>query len=286
MTRETRNDAHLGTVVHIVASRQGRPNLPGDDCPFCVGGLEAPDPYVVRTFKNRWPALEGGACEVVLYSPDHHATLATLDTVQVRRIIDVWAERTEALRELPGGEHVMVFENFGAEIGATISHPHGQIYAFDHVPERPARALRAGWTPDADPGDRLILEQNGWRAWCDHASVHPVSIRLAPSRRITDLPSCDDTVRDGLASSLSQVMAALASLHGEPCPYMLWINQAPRRADEWPQAWLNFEIVSPWRAARLPRYIAAVEVATGEYFNPIDPADVAARLRERLQSPS
>jgi UDPglucose--hexose-1-phosphate uridylyltransferase len=60
---------------------------------------------------------------------------------------------------------------------------------------------------------------------------------------------------------------------------MMWINQAPRSRNEWPDAWFNVEIVSPWRAQGLPRFIAGVEVASGEFFNPVDPADVAARLR-------
>ncbi|MFM9226618.1 MAG: hypothetical protein ACKOQ1_08365, partial [Actinomycetota bacterium] len=111
MTRQTRVDPHLGTVVHIVADRQGRPNLPVDGCPFCVGGLEAPEPYEVRAFKNRWPALEGGNSEVILDSPDHQATLATLPVEHLGRIVDLWCERTTELRDLPGGEHVVVFEN-------------------------------------------------------------------------------------------------------------------------------------------------------------------------------
>ncbi|MEY2966455.1 MAG: galactose-phosphate uridylyltransferase [Actinomycetota bacterium] len=279
MTHEIRTDPHLGTVVHLVAGRQSRPNLPVDSCPFCVGGLEAPDPYEVRAFKNRWPALEGGAAEVVLYSPDHEATLASLGADHIARIVDLWADRTAALRELPGGEHVVVFENFGAEIGATIAHPHGQIYAFDHVPDRSARMLRARWVPDTDPGERLIADIDGWRVWCESAPVHPVSVRLAPVERVPDLCAADTATRHGLAASLSVLMRALASLHGEPCPYMMWINQSPRDTAAWPDAWLNLEVVSPWRAPRLPRYIAAVEVATGEYFNPVDPADVASRLR-------
>lgn len=282
MTRQTRTDPYLGTVVHVVASRQNRPNLPVDSCPFCVGGLEAPEMYDVRAFPNRWPALDGGACEVVLYSPDHDATLASLGTDHIARIVDMWADRTMALSELPGGEHVVIFENYGAEIGATIAHPHGQIYAFDHVPDRPARALRAGWSPETDPGDRLVAEIDGWRIWCEHAPVHPVSLRLAPVERTRDLPSAGAHVRRGMAAALAAVMPALAALHGEPCPYMLWINQSPRDTATWPDAWLNVEIVSPWRAPRVPRFIAAVEVATGEYFNPVDPADVAARLRALL----
>lgn len=279
MTRETRVDPHLGTVVHIVADRQSRPNLPVDGCPFCPGGLEAPEPYEVRAFKNRWPALEGGTCEVVLYSPDHDATLASLPVDHIEHIVDLWCERTVELRSLPGGEHVVVFENRGAEIGATIPHPHGQIYAFDHVPDRPARMLRANWSPEDDPADRLVLETDQWRVWCDAAPVFPVSLRIAPRMRIPDLPALDVEMRSSLADVISTIFGALDRLWDEPLPYMMWINQAPRTAVDWPDSWLNIEIVSPWRAPRLPRYIAGVEVATGEYFVPVDPADVAARLR-------
>ncbi|MFM9083229.1 MAG: DUF4931 domain-containing protein [Actinomycetota bacterium] len=282
MTRQTRVDPHLGTVVHIVADRQGRPNLPVDGCPFCVGGLEAPEPYEVRAFKNRWPALEGGTCEVILYSPDHEATLATLPVEHLGRIVDLWCERTTALRDLPGGEHVVVFENRGAEIGATIAHPHGQIYAFDHVPDRPGRMLRASWAPEPNPGDRFVATIDGWRAWCDGAPVFPVSVRLAPIERVADLPALETAARAGLARALSVIFGALEQLFGEPLPYMMWINQSPRTSSQWPDAWMNIEIVSPWRAPRLPRHIAGVEVATGEYFVPVDPADIAARLRDLI----
>jgi len=45
---DRRVDPYLGTVVHVVGTRQARPNLPSTGCPFCVGVLEAPEPYDVR----------------------------------------------------------------------------------------------------------------------------------------------------------------------------------------------------------------------------------------------
>ena len=76
---DVRTDPFLGTVVHVVGHRQTRPNLPTNTdvagCPFCPGGLEAPEPYDVRWFPNRWPAMPGDRCEVILYSPDHDATI-------------------------------------------------------------------------------------------------------------------------------------------------------------------------------------------------------------------
>jgi UDPglucose--hexose-1-phosphate uridylyltransferase len=279
MAREIRTDTYLGTVVHVVADRQNRPNLPIVGCPFCVGGLESPDPYSVRAFANRWPALDEGYCEVVLYSPDHEATFGTLTNDEALSVVNLWAERTQALREKPNGEYVIVFENRGAEIGATISHPHGQIYAFDHVPPRPARMIAAGWEPEASAGELLILEIDGWRVYSEYAAVYPVSLRIAPVHRITDLAEMNAVDRAILASTLVRVFAALDALFDVPLPYMMWINQAPRTHQDWPEAWFNIEIVSPWRAQGLPRFIAGVEVASGEFFNPVNPADVATRLR-------
>jgi UDPglucose--hexose-1-phosphate uridylyltransferase len=184
---------------------------------------------------------------------------------------------------MPKGEYVIVFENRGAEIGATISHPHGQIYAFDHVPARPARMLAASWEPDANPGDRLILEQDGWRVWSEYAAVYPVSLRIAPIHRIANLVEMNAIDRSFLAATLVRVFTALEQMFEVPPPYMMWMNQAPRTKSEWPDAWFNIEIVSPWRATQVPRYIAAVEVASGEYFNPVDPADVAISMRALLQ---
>ena len=87
------------------------PNLPTTGCPFCPGGLEAPEPYDVRWFTNRWPAMEGERCEVVLYTPDHDATFASLGSVGARRVVDLWTQRTEELGAHDDVEFVLIFEN-------------------------------------------------------------------------------------------------------------------------------------------------------------------------------
>ena len=133
MSTDLRYDPHDGTPVQVVASRQGRPNLPDDSCPFCVGGREAPGPYDVTWFTNRWPAMPDERCEVVLYTSDHNASLATLGANGIARVIDLWAERTTVLGSRDDVDYVLVFENRGPEVGATIAHPHGQIYAYDHA---------------------------------------------------------------------------------------------------------------------------------------------------------
>lgn len=267
---DVRVDPYLATVVHVVGARQARPNLPDTGCPFCVGGREAPESYDVRWFPNRWPAMPDGRCEVVLYTPDHDATLASLGPVGVRRVIDLWAERTAALAARADVAYVLVFENRGAEVGATIDHPHGQIYAYDHIPSRPARRRAASWQPDAQPADRLVAEAGDWFAVVPYASTFPVAVSLAPRQRVPDVVSLSPASRDHLAALLVDVLGRLDRLYHQPLPYMMWLDQLD---------WLSVEIVSPWRRAGVARYVAAAEVAAEEYFNPVIPEVFAEQLR-------
>ena len=278
MSDNDRLDPHSGARVHIVSTRQHRPNLPSLECPFCVGGLESPEPYDVKSFVNRWPALQTGACEVVLYSSQHDATFASLGGIGIRKVIDLWAERTTQLQQQSDVDYVLIFENRGAEVGATISHPHGQIYAFDHVPRRQHSILQSQWKPDPQPADRLVINGDHFATYARYAAIHPVSLVVAPHQQVSLLSQLSDELRDELASILHKTFVALDQLFDAPLPYMMWITQASAKT-QYENAWLNIEIVSPWRAKGVQRYIAAAEVSTEEYFNPVDPADIAQRLR-------
>lgn len=278
---DLRLDVHTGVRTYVIGSRQARPNLPDAGCPFCPGGLEAPDPYEVRWFPNRWPAMPDGRCEVILYTPEHDATFWSLGASGARKVVDLWADRTAALGARPGIAYVLVFENRGAEVGATIAHPHGQIYAFDFVPELPLRELGRG-SAFSEPGERLVATAPGWRAWVPEAPIFPYALVLVPDAGIPDLPSLDGAGREGLALLLVDVLERLDRLFDVQTPYMLWIHQRPFDCGHWPGARLHVEIVSPWRAQEVPRYVAAGELGSGVYFNPVAPEAAAQSLRDAL----
>lgn len=278
---DRRVDPLTGTATFVVQKRQGRPNLPDGTCPFCVGGLEAPEPYDVRWFPNRWPALPAGRAEVVLYSPRHDAAFWELGVDGARRVIDLWADRTIALGERPDVEYVLVFENRGADVGATIRHPHGQIYAFDHIPDLPARELAYG-SDDEPVDDRLVRCVGAWRSWVPYASPHPCALRIATDDTAPDLPSLDDVQRNDLAAILVDSIERLDRLFDDQTPYMLWIHQRPTDGRAWPQAGIHIDIVSPWRAKALLRFIAAGELGSGEFFNTVAPEHAAKALRNAL----
>ena len=275
-----RVDPFTGTVVHVVGARQNRPNLPADDCPFCVGGLEAPEPYSVKSFPNRWPAMPNERCEVVLYSPDHQQTFAGLGVRGVREVLDLWASRTAELGKRTDVDHVLIFENRGRDVGATIDHPHGQIYAFDHVPARTAARVANNWVPNTS-STLLVAERDGWTISVPATSPYPVALEVAPLNCVGTLSELNDTQRDACAAMLIDALTRIQQLFSAAVPYMLWINQRPTTENsEHANAWLNIEIVSPWRATNVLRYIAAAEVSTSEYFNPLIPEELARSLRD------
>ena len=281
---DQRIDELSGAAVVVAGGRQQRPLRPSMACPFCVGGLEAPEPYDVKAFVNRWPSFPDGRSEVVLYTPEHDASFPDLGSRGARRVVDLWTDRTVALGARDDVAYVLVFENRGVEVGATISHPHGQIYAFGEVPAAPLTELRRtarGDCPLCAPPDPAleVAAAADWRAWVPAASAYPYGMLLAPDVHRPDLPALDGPQRDGLADLLVDVLARLDRLFDAPLPYMLWIHQRPTDGGLWPEAHLHVHIVSPMRSPDVQRYVAAGELGSGVFVNPVVPEDAAAALR-------
>jgi UDPglucose--hexose-1-phosphate uridylyltransferase len=308
---ELRFDRLTGEWVLIAAHRQGRPNLPDLGCPFCVGGLEAPEPYEVRAFENRWPPLRPGpaidlpvrgddvhrapprgASEVVLFSPDHTASLSTIGVDAVLRVVELWIERTEALLARSEIEYVLVFENRGAAVGATIHHPHGQIYGYPYVPPTPAREISGAdprgcpiceeiATETADP-QRVVLDDGEWVAWVPFASASSYGLRLAPRAHVGRLSDLDAGGRRSLATALTDVLGRYDHLWTRtvdegPFPYLMWFHQAPAHHDG--EYHLHAHLAPPLRAPGVLRYVASGELGGGLLANPVVPERAAVELR-------
>ncbi len=275
-----RRDVLTGQLSVIVGQRQSRPNLPVEGCPFCPGGLEAPEPYDVRWFANRWPPLPDGRAEVVLFAPEHDASLGSLPPERVQRVVELWAERTEALGGRDDVAYVLVFENRGAEVGATIPHPHGQIYAFEEIPPAPRVELqqeRCALCAD-EPGDRLVTHAGEWRAWVPSAATWPYALLIAPESHTADLASAKPSHAE-LAELLVDVFGRLDRLFGEAMPLMWWWHQRPTDGGAWPTAHLHAHVAPILRNPGTPRFVAAGELGSGVFFNPVRPEDAAANLR-------
>jgi UDPglucose--hexose-1-phosphate uridylyltransferase len=292
----------LDEWVVMASHRQCRTFLPpADACPLCPSRdgkqTEIPsDDYDVVVFENRFPSLSGhtgGRCEVVCFSSDHDASFATLSADRARLVVDAWADRTAALSALPGVEQVFCFENRGEEIGVTLSHPHGQIYAYPFVTphtrqmlttarrhaEAGAANLFAGVLAAERRAERVVVSSAHWTAFVPAAARWPVEVHLFPHRQVPDIPALTDAERDDFVRVYLDVLQRFDALYAAPLPYIAAWHQAPVGADR-DLGYLHLQLFSIRRAADKLKFLAGSESAMGAFITDVLPEDVAARLRE------
>jgi UDPglucose--hexose-1-phosphate uridylyltransferase len=321
---EVRYDVLADEWVAVTAHRQGRTHLPpADQCPLCPTRpdhlTEIPErDYDVVVFENRFPSFATdvpdvagqvddplfarrparGRCEVVCFTSDHTGSFAALSVEHARLVVDAWAHRTQALSQLDVVQQVFCFENRGQEIGVTLHHPHGQIYAYPFVPPTSERMLAAArrhrdetgenlfaevLAAELRAGTRVVWQSEHWAAFVPAAARWPVEVHLYPRRQVADLSALDDAERDDLAVSYLQLLRGLDALFGVPLPYIAGWFQAPVREHR-DLAWLHLRLFSIRRAPDKLKYLAGSESAMGAFINDITPEDMAARLRDVVGS--
>lgn len=324
---EIRFDALTDEWVAVAAHRQTRTHLPpADQCPICpttpgnASEIPAGD-YDVVVFENRFPSLgpalgpvpadpawgtKGpayGRCEVVSFTPEHTGSFSGLSPERSRTVIEAWAQRTEALSAMAGIKQVFPFENRGADIGVTLHHPHGQIYAYPYVTPR-AGALGAAarkyydskdgketltgslLRAEREDGGRMVLEGANFSAYVPFAARWPLEIHLVPHRHVPDLAALDGEEKDELAHLYLDLLKRVDALYPTPTPYISAWHQAPLDDALRPAGYLHLQLTSPRRAADKLKYLAGSEAAMGAFINDTTPESVAERLRNVAVPPS
>ncbi|MET9885601.1 galactose-1-phosphate uridylyltransferase [Streptomyces sp. NPDC006430] len=306
---ELRLDRATGEWIAIASHRQGRVHLPPTDaCPLCPSReghrseIPAAD-YEVAVFENRFPSLAGrvGRCEVVCFTSEHGASFADLTEDRARLVLDAWTDRTERLTALPGIEQVYCFENRGAEIGVTLAHPHGQIYAFPFVPPRTAKMVAVAASHRTATGrnlfedllaearaatSRVVLAGEHWTAFVPYAARWPYEVHLHPHRRVPDLTRLTEAERvefPGIYLELLRRFDRLFLPEGRstptaPTPYISAWHQAPATGGH--ELALHLELFTVRRTADKLKYLAGVESGMESFVNDVAPEAAAQRLRE------
>ncbi|CAL9297975.1 galactose-1-phosphate uridylyltransferase [Streptomyces griseoincarnatus] len=315
-TSEIRRDELLGDSVAIASHRQGRTyHPPADECPLCPSEgdrlSEIPDSsYDVVVFENRFPSLAGdsGRCEVVCFTSDHNASFASLSERQARLVLDAWTDRTSELSHLPSVEQVFCFENRGAEIGVTLQHPHGQIYAYPFTTPRTALMLRqVAAHKEATGGDnlfdavvererageRVVLEGEHWVAFVPYAAHWPYEVHLYPRRRVPDLLGLDEAARAEFPRVYLELLRRFDRIFGEnepPTPYIAAWHQAPfGPLDDFDGVTrddfaLHLELFTIRRTSGKLKFLAGSESGMNVFINDVPPERAAERLREVASS--
>ncbi len=306
-TSEIRHDPLLGDAVAVASHRQGRTyHPPADACPLCPSRdgkhteIPAAD-YDVAVFENRFPSLAGdsGRCEVVCFTSDHDASFADLTEEQAALVLDAWTDRTAELSQLPGVEQVFCFENRGAEIGVTLGHPHGQIYAYPFTTPRTERMLaslaehreRTGGrnlfddvlADERADGRRVVLDAEHWTAFVPYAAHWPYEVHLYPKRRVPDLLALDDDARTEFPQVYLEVLRRFDRIFGEaepPTPYIAAWHQAPLTAPDRADFALHLELFTIRRTSGKLKFLAGSESGMNVFINDVPPERAAERLRE------
>ncbi|MFG2223951.1 galactose-1-phosphate uridylyltransferase [Streptomyces sp. NPDC048644] len=313
---EIRHDRLLGDAVAIASHRQGRTyHPPADQCPLCPtreGRLtEIPEAdYDVAVFENRFPSLAGdsGRCEVVCFTPDHDASFADLTPAQAALVLDAWTDRTAALSQLPQVAQVFCFENRGAEIGVTLGHPHGQIYAYPFTTPRTERMLTSlaahreatggrnlfddVLADERAAGRRIVLEGDHWTAFVPYAAHWPYEVHLYPRRRVPDLTALDDAARTEFPQIYLELLRRFDRIFDEGdgrgprtpdaarTPYIAAWHQAPVRAADRAEFALHLELFTIRRTPGKLKFLAGSESGMNVFINDVPPEAAAERLRE------
>ncbi|CAN5759745.1 galactose-1-phosphate uridylyltransferase [soil metagenome] len=304
-----RPNAHLrwhplrGEWVAYAGHRQNRTFLPPSEYnPLApttdpANPTELPaGPYEVAVFENLFPTLTPhahsppeamvetrsgvGAAEVVVFTQDSTATLGSLPLWHLELLFEVWADRYLELGAREDVQYVFPFENRGVEVGVTLHHPHGQIYAYPFVPPVAATELRQqrayfdahGRGLLADHLEREVAEGTRVLFLSDTAvAVLPVCARysyevwIAPRRAASSIADLTAAERAGLARALKTVLLKFDGLWQKPFPYIMVFHQAPTDGLAHPEAHLHLELYPAYRMPGRLKYLAGSEIGAGVF---------------------
>lgn len=294
------------------------------ECYLCpgnqrVGGVQNPDYSSTFVFTNDFAALlpdtpEGlwehgqtqsppllramsqrGSCRVVCFSPRHDLTLSQMEVADLSRVVDVWAEQYLELGAQDDIGHVQIFENRGAMMGASNPHPHGQIWATEHVPQIPmreqesqaeyfkqsGRSLLEDYVKlELELGERLVYSNEHFVALVPFWAVWPFETMVVSRRRVGTIAELDASERRGLADVLKAVTMRYDQLFQVSFPYSMGFHQKPTDGQEHPEWHLHAHFYPPLlRSATVRKFMVGFEMLA-EAQRDITPEQAAARLRQ------
>ena len=318
---ELRLDPLLNEWIALAAHRQTRTFLPPKElCPLCPtrGGAltEIPESdFEVVVFDNRFPSMRppndgwflpaisgpstpvtpaAGVCEVVCFTPDHGRAFADLSPRQVRTVLEAWRDRTSELSKLDYVRQIFPFENRGEEIGVTLIHPHGQIYAYSYLPPKTKQMLLAATQYFESTGRnlfddllereirdeiRIVARNAHWIAFVPYAARYPFEIHVTPLVPVADLTQLSPAACDAFPGIALEVLGRLDGVFNIPMAYIAAWHQAPVREGR-DLLRLHWQITSVRRAPGKLKYLAGSESAMGAFIMDMLPEQSANQLRD------
>ncbi len=294
----------------------------GGFCPFDYGNEDKTPPEImayreagtlpntpgwwVRVVPNKFPALqiEGdlnragvgmydmmngiGAHEVIIETPDHNATLATLPDKNVQDVLWAYRDRMMDLKKDTRLKYVLIFKNQGKAAGASLEHPHSQLIATPIVPKRAMEELKGSREyydykercvfcdivrQEIASQDRVVVENDHFICIEPFASRFPFETWILPKKHSSMFEAIQKTEIISLARAIKEILTRLKAALKDP-PFNLMLHTAPCDDGQSVYYHWHFEITP-----RLTK-VAGFEWGSGFYINPTPPEDAARYLRE------
>lgn len=307
----------LITATH----RQDRTfNPPEDYCPLCPtepGGFETEVPrpdYDLVVFENKFPSLERnprepvlegteltpvkdskGICEVVLFTSDHDGMMSKKPLSRFIKLAKVWKDRYEDLSAKEYIDYVYIFENKGEEVGVTLSHPHGQIYAYPDIPPLIEKELNNSkehlektgtclycdvLKQELEKAERIIVQNDSFTALVPFFARYAYEVNIYANDHITSFAEFDEKLIKDLAEVLKTVIKKYDNLFGFEFPYIMAIHQKPAVEGTKDYSHFHIEFYPPYRTKDKLKYLAGSESGAGAFINGSLPEEKAEELRK------
>jgi UDPglucose--hexose-1-phosphate uridylyltransferase len=301
--------------------------LKGGFCPFCYGNEAKTPPeiqayrpnhnggpppqrdtpgWTVRVVPNKFPALgiegsldrqaEGmfdkmngiGAHEVIIETPDHRATLASLPQKRIEDMLWTFRDRILDLKKDRRFKYILIFKNHGETAGASLEHPHSQLIALPIVPIYVAEELEGARRyfeykercvfcdvihQETESGIRVIAENEDFLTIAPYAPRFPFETWILPKRHESAFEHSSSHVFENLAKALKLLLGKAERVLDNP-PYNLVIHTSPVQDPTHDHYHWHIEFMP-----KLTR-TAGFEWGTGFYINPTPPEESAKFLRE------
>jgi UDPglucose--hexose-1-phosphate uridylyltransferase len=267
-------------------------------------------PWDVAVFDNLFPTLAlaahdppplsvptqpgKGVCEVIVFTQDASSSLGRLPLWHLELLIEVWGDRYEELGATPEVQYVYPFENRGVEVGVTLHHPHGQLYAYPFVPPVPERELEQqrayfekhgrGLLEDfvareLAEGVRVLYSGSDAAAFMPICARYSYEVWVAPKRPAPSFAALTPDERRDFARALKTVLLKYDALWDRPFPYILAFHQAPTDGFEHPEAHLHAEFYPAFRMPGRLKYLAGSEIGAGVFTADTLPEQKVEELR-------
>jgi UDPglucose--hexose-1-phosphate uridylyltransferase len=300
--------------IMIASNRQGRPQMPKDYCPFCPSFGNVPE-YEVMEYDNDFPALSQnppepddvatdffkvkpsyGKCEVILYSPNHTVTLPELSDAHMKKLVDLWCARFEAIRSDEKIKYVFIFENRGDLVGVTMPHPHGQIYGYSFLPKKLELETEAAkeyyeekktclfcdmLKNELEEDKRIIFKNADFTVFLPFYCEYPYGVYIMSNRHAQYITDFTEAEKASLGQTIRDTVGMLDSLFNFRFPYMMCMHNAPVNSGDFQKDFhFHIEFFPPMRSADKQKFNASSETGAWASCNPTCPEETSEELRE------